>query len=109
MRCLFDFFSSITPDGWISFVGSLLGAVLTLVSILVAIFSERRRHAQKVIERRQVYYDRLLGSLPSIDKICSQADYLNDEDGLLGGFSDSEARIKIMEDRMICKHQVACY
>lgn len=33
---MFDFLSKITPDGWISFGGSLFGSVLTLISIIIA-------------------------------------------------------------------------
>lgn len=38
----------------------------------------------------------------------TQSDYLNDEDGLLGGFSDAESRIQIMINRMNspnCPHE----
>ena len=37
MKIMEEFFCKVTPDGWMSFFGALLGAVLTLISILIAI------------------------------------------------------------------------
>ena len=115
-----EFFLEITSDGWISFAGSLLGALLTLISILIAWKIGKKQILQQERERKKVYYDQLLSSLPSIDMLQTQADYLNDEDNLLGGFSDAESRTKIMLDRMnssSCsreecehyKHKIKCH
>lgn len=100
MKCFEDFLSQVTPDGWMSFLGALLGAMLTLISILIAIRIAKKQLTQQKKENKKIYYEKLLGSLPSIDMLCTQADYLNDEDGLLGSFVDVEARSKVLEDRM---------
>ena len=94
------FLSQVTPDGWISFFGALIGALLTIISILIAIRISKKQLQQQKKENTKKYYEKLLGSLPSIDIICTQADYLNEEDGLLGGFVDVEARSKILENKM---------
>lgn len=100
MKIMEEFFCKVTPDGWMSFFGALLGAVLTLISILIAIRIGKKQLMQQKKDSKKIYYERLLGSLPSIDMLCSQADYLDEEDGLLGSFVDVNSRIKVMEDRM---------
>lgn len=60
----------------------------------------RKQLVQQSKAEKKKYYEMLFESLPSIDTICSQADYLDDEDGLLGGFSDAESRIDIMKKRI---------
>ena len=99
MKVFENFFSHVTPDGWMSFFGALLGAILTLISILIAIRIAKKQLTQQRKDNKKIYYEKLLGSLPSIDMLCTQADYLNDEDGLLGSFIDVEARSKVLEDR----------
>ncbi len=95
-----NFFDSITPDGWISFAGSIIGAFFTLVSVIIVILIERKHNIQNIKNSKRIYHNRLLESLPSIDQLCSQADYLNDEDGLLGGFTSSESRVNILVNKM---------
>lgn len=99
MKVFENFFSHVTPDGWMSFFGALSGAILTLISILIAIRIAKKQLTQQRKDNKKIYYEKLLGSLPSIDMLCTQADYLNDEDGLLGSFIDVEARSKVLEDR----------
>lgn len=120
IKIMEEFFCKVTPDGWMSFFGALLGAVLTLISILIAIRIGKKQLMQQKKDGKKIYYERLLGSLPSIDMLCSQADYLDEEDGLLGSFVDVNSRIKVMEDRMnesSCtatvrehyKHKIKCH
>ncbi len=97
---MYDFVSRISADGWISFIGSLLGSLLTLISIIIAWKIGKNQTLQQERERKKVYYDKLLSSLPSVDMLQTQADYLDEEDGLLGSFSDAESRLEIMSKRM---------
>ncbi|WP_029201427.1 hypothetical protein [Oribacterium sp. NK2B42] len=90
-----DFLIQVTPDGWIKFFSSLFVAILYLILIRTIII----RIPQKA-ERKNIYYNLLLSSLPSIDVICTQTDYLDDEDGLLGSLTNADTRSKILEDRM---------
>ena len=90
-----DFLIQVTPDGWIKFFSSLFVAILYLILIRTIII----RIPQKA-ERKNIYYNLLLSSLPSIDVICTQSDYLDEKDGLLGSLTDAEARSEILEDRM---------
>lgn len=46
------------------------------------------------------YYEALLKSLPSYDKLMTQADYLDETDNLLGGFISSEDKLHILEKRL---------
>lgn len=94
------FINSINPDGWISFAGSIIGAFFTLISVIIVILIERKHDIENKKRLKRIYHNRLLESLPSIDQLRTQADYLNDEDGLLGGFTECESRIKIMENMM---------
>ena len=57
---MFDFLSKITPDGWISFGGSLFGAVLTLISMIIAWKIGKNQARQKEREQKKAYYDILL-------------------------------------------------
>ena len=100
MECIVDFFSKVSADGWMNFSGQIIGSVLTLCSIIVAIKAQRKQDIRKQKEKQNKYHNRLLESLPSIDILCTQSDYLNDEDSLLGGFSSAEARTEIMKKRM---------
>lgn len=100
MSILIDFFSGISPDGWISFCGSLIGAFFTVISILIALHIERKHELQKKRDLQSACHKQLLESLPSIEEICSQADYLDEKDELLGSSSDAESRLKILEDKM---------
>ena len=100
MSCFEDYLSQVTPDGWVSFFGALIGVMSALLSILSEIRISKNQLKQQKKENKKIYYDKLLGSLPSIDMLCTQADYLNNEDGLLGSFVDVEARSKVLEDRM---------
>lgn len=94
------FLGEITADGWISFIGSIIGAVITAISILVAIHQSRLQINQQKIAMLVPYYESLLQSLPSYDTIMTQADYLNEDDNLLGGFTSSEDKLYILEERL---------
>lgn len=78
-------------------VGAIVGGIIGAASTLIAMIIDRK-HQKKEAKRK--YYDSLLSSLPSYDIIKAQADYLDDNDALLGGFTDAEARLKVLTDRM---------
>ncbi len=90
----------ISADGWISFVGSMVGAVITAISILIAIRMNNKQIKQQKIQLVKPYHDALKKSLPSYDSIMTQSDYLDEEDNLLGGFVDVEGRLSILEKRL---------
>jgi len=101
------FFSKVTADGWISFIGSIIGAFITAVSILVAICQSKNQIKQQKISMLIPYYEALLQSLPSYDKLMTQADYLDKSDGLLGGFISSEEKLHSLERRLKCANDDA--
>lgn len=92
--------NQISSDGWISFAGSMVGAVITAISILIAIKMNHKQIKQQKIQLIKPYHDALKKSLPSYDSIMTQSDYLNEEDNLLGGFVDVEGRLSILEKRL---------
>lgn len=92
--------SKITPDGWISFIGTVIGSVVTAISILVAIRTNNKQIKQQKIEAIRPYHDALKKSLSSYDSIMTQSDYLENEDSLLGGFASVEGRLSILESRL---------
>lgn len=94
------FFSKVTADGWISFIGAIIGALITAISILVAICQSKKQIKQQNIIVLIPYYEALLKSLPSYDKLMTQADYLDETDNLLGGFTSSEGKLHILEKRL---------
>lgn len=94
------FLSEITADGWISFIGAIIGALITAISILVAICQSKKQIKQQKISMLIPYYEALLKSLPSYDKLMTQADYLDETDNLLGGFTSSEGKLHILEKRL---------
>ena len=100
MSTAYEFFSKVSPDGWMSFFGSLVGAFVTIISILIAVHTERKHTIREKKEKQRSFHNRLLESLPSIDTLCTQADYFDDEDGLLGRFSDAESKIRTMNKRI---------
>ncbi|MDO4302031.1 MAG: hypothetical protein Q4D26_11665 [Clostridia bacterium] len=100
IRGIIALLGEITADGWISFIGSIIGAVITAISILVAIYQSRLQINQQKITMLVPYYESLLQSLPCYDKIMTQADYLNEDDNLLGGFTSSESKLYILEERV---------
>lgn len=59
MKIMEEFFCKVTPDGWMSF----FGAVLTLISILIAIRIGKKQLMQQKKDSKKIYYERLLGSL----------------------------------------------
>lgn len=89
--------NNITADGWISFIGSMVGAIITAISIIIAIRINNKQMKQQIIQKIRPYHDALKGSLPSYDYIMTQSDYLDEEDNLLGGFLDVEGRLSILE------------
>ena len=90
---LHDFLIQITPDGWMNFFRSF-----SLTILIITIIKTTRKKTE--VKNKNIYYNLLLGSLPSIDVICTQSDYLDEKDGLLGSLTDAEARSEILEDRM---------
>lgn len=60
MKIMEEFFCKVTPDGWMSFFGALLGAVLTLISILIAIRIGKKQMMQQKKDSKKIYYERLL-------------------------------------------------
>lgn len=72
--------NSISADGWISFAGSIVGAILTTISILIALWYNRKQLKQQQYALNKPYYDALIESLPSYDIIMTQSDYLSEED-----------------------------
>ncbi|SEA89261.1 hypothetical protein SAMN05216349_1462 [Oribacterium sp. KHPX15] len=90
---LYDFLIQITPDGWMNFFRSF-----SLTILIITIIKTTRQKTE--VKNKNIYYNLLLGSLPSIDVICTQSDYLDDEDGLLGSLTNADTRSKILEDRM---------
>ncbi|GEM_PF-5006483 len=91
--------NEISPDGWLSFIGSMVGAVITVISILIAIWMNNKQIKQQKIQLIKPYHEALIKSLPSYDSIMTQSDYLN-EDNLLGGFVNVEERLYILENRL---------
>ncbi|MBN1041469.1 hypothetical protein DVW07_05250 [Clostridium botulinum] len=92
--------NEISSDGWISFTGSMVGAVITVISILIAIRMNNKQIKQQKIQLIKPYHDALKKSLPSYDSIITQSDYLDEEDNLLGGFVNVEGRLSILEKRL---------
>lgn len=96
---IFELINNVSADGWIGFVGNIISALITAISIIATILITRKQMKQQQRQLIQPYYDALLESLPSFDAIITQADYLNEEDGLLGGFTSSETKLYILETR----------
>lgn len=92
--------SKISSDGWISFTGSMIGAVITIISILIAIKMNNKQIKQQKIQSIRPYHDALKKSLPSYDSIMTQSDYLEEKDNLLGRFVAVEGIIHILEKRL---------
>ncbi|KZL92820.1 hypothetical protein [Clostridium magnum] len=89
--------NKISSDGWLSFIGSMIGAVATVISILIAIRMNNKQIKQQSIKSIRPYHDALKKSLPSYDSIMTQSDYLDEEDNLLGGSVTVEGRLSILE------------
>lgn len=77
----------------------MIGAAITAISILIAIWMNNKQIKQQKIQSIRPYYDALKESLPSYDSM-TQADYLDEEDNLLGGFVHVEKRLPILEKRL---------
>lgn len=95
-----DFLYKVTADGWVGFIGAIIGAVITALSILVAIQHNRKQIKQQNISMLIPYCEALLKSLPSYDALMTQADYLDETDNLLGGFTSSEQKLHILENKL---------
>lgn len=93
-------FNEISPDGWLSFIGSIVGAVITVISIFIAIRMNNKQIKQQKIQSIRLYHDALKRSLPSYDSIMAQSDYLNEEDNLLDGFVDVQRKLAILEEHL---------
>lgn len=115
MSKLSNFFSNVTADGWISFIGSLIGALVTAISVVAAILQGRRQMKQQKVDALIPYCEALVQSLPSYDKLMTQADYLDENDNLLGSFTSSEEKLHILKksletvgenDRGLLAHKV---
>lgn len=89
--------NKISPDGWLSFIGSMIGAIATVISILIAIRMNNKQIKQQKIQSIRPYHDALKESLPSYDSIMTQSDYLNEEDNLLGSSVTVEGVLSILE------------
>lgn len=92
--------NGITPDGWLSFTGSMVGAVITAISVIIAIRTSSKQINLQKIQSLRTFHDALKESLPSYESIMTQSDYLDEDDSLLGGFVPIEARIDVLENRL---------
>ncbi|MDU4852847.1 MAG: hypothetical protein E6X72_00435 [Clostridioides difficile] len=92
--------SKITSDGWINFIGAIISSIMTVISILIAIFINNKQIKQQRIQLIKPYHDALKRSLPSYEGIMTQSDYLDEKDNLLGGFVSVEGRLYILEKHL---------
>lgn len=95
---MYQIIQDITPDGWATFIGAIIGAVITALSIVVAIKGNMKQIKQQKINAMIPYYESLLQSLPSYDTLVTQADYLDDKDGLLGGFLSAQDKLEVLKN-----------
>lgn len=92
-----DFFSKVEPNAWIDFIGTIIGALIAAISIIVAFRQNKQQIRQQNIAALIPYYEALLESLPSYDNLMTQADYLDEKDNLLGSFTSPEGKLNILE------------
>lgn len=92
--------SDISADGWLNFIGTMIGAFITALSIIAAIRINSAQLRKQDRMAAEAVYKKMRASIPAVEEIFTQSDIFDKDDRLNGAFCSPETKMQMLNARM---------